>query len=107
MKDYYSILGVSPNVSQEVLDAVYKNLVKNQADNIEEIEEAYKILSNITTREEYDESFENNAADCQRDETDDIIEFEYNQTINNSKKHKPKIFPVLILIVIVILGKLC
>lgn len=104
MKDYYSILGVSPNVSQEVLDAVYKNLVKNQVDNIEEIEEAYKILSNATMREEYDESFENNAADCQRDEIDDIIEFEHNETVNNSKKHKPKIFPVLILIVIVILG---
>lgn len=104
MKDYYSVLGVSHNVSQEVLDAVYKNLVKNQVDNIEEIEEAYKILSNATMREEYDESLENNADGCQRDETDDIIKFENNETANNSKKHKPKIVPFLILIVIVILG---
>ena len=104
MKDYYSVLGVSPNVSQEVLDAIYKNLVKNQTNNTREIEEAYKILSNSTLRKEYDESFKNNSDDYQRDTTNNIIESEYNETVNNSKKHKPKIFPILILIVIVILG---
>ena len=104
MKDYYSVLGVSHNVSQEVLDAVYKNLVKNQVENIEEIEEAYKILSNATMREEYDESFENNSDDCQRDEADNIIEFEHDETVIDSRKHKPKILLALILIVIVILG---
>ena len=104
MKDYYSILGVSPNVSQEVLDAVYKNLVKNQVYNIEEIEEAYKILSNATMREKYDECLKNNADNCQLDEEDDIIEFEHNETVHKSKKHKPKILLALILIVIVILG---
>ena len=100
MKDYYLILGVSPNVSQEVLAAIYKNLVKNQVDNIEEIEEAYKILSNATLREEYDNKLKNNTDNHQHDN----MKQEVNETIRGPIKRKPKYLLSIIIIAIVILG---
>ncbi len=105
MKDYYSILGVSPNVSQEVLDAVYKNLVKNQVDNIEEIKEAYKILSNTTMRGEYDERLKNKSDNSDIiEENADIIEFKYNTNTqyHNGKKTFAIIAIIMILIVVLL-----
>ena len=49
MKNYYEILGVSENVSKDVLDAVYKKLMENSEnmskEKVQEIQEAYYVLS--------------------------------------------------------------
>ena len=70
-KDYYVILGVHPSVEKVVIDAAYKALAKryhpdkNQNDpettkrQMQEINEAYEILSNEQKRREYDENSEN------------------------------------------------
>lgn len=51
MKNYYDVLGVSPNASKAVLDAVYKSLMSNAKElsdeKISEIEEAYRVLSSV------------------------------------------------------------
>jgi curved DNA-binding protein CbpA len=67
MKDYYHILQVHPEASQEVLNGAYRSLVKQfhpdkfhthrkEAMNakMREINEAYQVLSNTQTRTEYD-----------------------------------------------------
>lgn len=56
MKDYYSILGVSRNVSPEILEAIYKNLKKTQGneETLKEITEAYEVLSDPSKRKAYD-----------------------------------------------------
>lgn len=69
MKDYYSILGVTPDTSIQDINKAYKKLVfkyhpdRNQ-NNIEEanslmaeINEAYSILSNEETKQKYDQDF--------------------------------------------------
>ena len=70
-KDYYAILGVHPSAEKVVIDAAYKALAKryhpdkNQNDpettkrQMQEINEAYEILSNEQKRREYDENSEN------------------------------------------------
>lgn len=65
-KDYYEILEVSPNVSDEIIKIAYKSLVKKyHPDNtgniqddkkIKEIKEAYEVLSNLEKRKAYDEA---------------------------------------------------
>lgn len=64
--NYYEILEVSPNASQEIIKIAYKNLAKkyhpdtsnqeNAAEIMQRINEAYEVLSNPAKREEYDES---------------------------------------------------
>lgn len=64
-KDYYEVLEVSPNASDEIIKAAYKNLIKKyHPDNtgnikddekIIEIKEAYDVLSDPKRRKEYDE----------------------------------------------------
>lgn len=50
MKNYYEILGVSENVTKDVLDSVYKKLMEDTSNMSEEkkqeIQEAYYVLSN-------------------------------------------------------------
>lgn len=63
-KDYYKILGVNKNVSDEELKSTYKQLVKkyhpdiskepNAEEKLKEITEAYSILSNPDKRKHYD-----------------------------------------------------
>ena len=65
MKNYYEILEVTPEASEEVIKAAYKALVKRMhPDNggigtwngksIEDVNEAYEILSDKNKRERYD-----------------------------------------------------
>ena len=66
-KDYYEILEISKNASDEVVEKAYKALVKKyhpdlkegeekkQAEDIiKEINEAYEVISNPDKRKEYD-----------------------------------------------------
>ena len=67
MKNYYEILEVSENASQEVIEKAYKALAKKYhpdtwprdkmflaESKFKEITEAYNVLSNENTRKEYD-----------------------------------------------------
>ena len=66
-KDYYAILGVHPTAEIAVIEAAYKALAKRyhpdvSQDNpeeahrrMQEINEAYEVLSNTTKRKEYDD----------------------------------------------------
>ncbi len=71
-KDYYAILQVNYNASPEIIDKSYKVLAKKYHPDLQndinkdkytelfkEINEAYEILSNIKTRQEYDIHFSN------------------------------------------------
>ena len=68
MKNYYEILEINEKASQEIIDKVYKVLIKKYhpdlqenseiktkyEEKIKEINEAYEILSNPEKRNEYD-----------------------------------------------------
>ena len=67
MKDYYHILQVHPEASQEVMNGAYRSLVKQfhpdkyhtnrksvMNEKMREINEAYQVLSNPATRADYD-----------------------------------------------------
>ena len=67
MKDYYEILEVTSDASEEVIKAAYKALVKRMhpdnggtavpgEKNIEDINEAYEVLSDKNKRAAYEES---------------------------------------------------
>ena len=71
MKDYYEILEVNKKASKEVIDKAYKVLAKKyhpdlqQEDKkslahkkMQEVNEAYEVLSDEIKRREYDENFE-------------------------------------------------
>jgi len=68
MKNYYEVLEVSQNASQEVIEKAYKALAKKYhpdrwpkdkqlyANNkLEELVEAYSVLSNVKLRQEYNQ----------------------------------------------------
>lgn len=60
MENYYNLFGVDKNVSKEVLDAVYKNLIKTATEaERSKLNYAYGILSNPTKRAEYDAKLKN------------------------------------------------
>lgn len=91
MKNYYQILGVLPTAEKIVIKAAYKalaqryhpdkNTEKNQEfqKKMQEINEAYEILSDDLRRKEYDENFlnseEDNLGDIQAN-SDDIVDLE-------------------------------
>ncbi len=64
MKNYYEILGVSPNSETEVITAAYKAMMRKYhpdtngssaaAERAKEINEAYEVLKNPISRREYD-----------------------------------------------------
>ena len=67
MKNYYEILEVDKNASEEVIEKAYKTLVKkyhpdlqpddakkSAEDKIKEINEAYEVLSDKAKKESYD-----------------------------------------------------
>lgn len=72
MKNYYEILEVDKNASDEIIKVAYKALVKkyhpdlkegnakiNAEDKIKQINEAYDILSNLEKKSEYDQNLIN------------------------------------------------
>lgn len=75
MKNYYEILEINKNASQDVIEKVYKVLVKKYHPDlqsspegkakceakIKEINEAYDVLSNDAKRKEYDDELNRNA----------------------------------------------
>lgn len=66
MKDYYSILGLNKNASQEEISKAYRELVvkyhpdknpdntKEATDKFKEIQEAFEVLSNSSKKSSYD-----------------------------------------------------
>jgi curved DNA-binding protein CbpA len=70
MKDYYKILQVHPEASLDVMNNAYRTLVRQyhpdlyhthrkepMNDKMREINEAYQVLSNPSTRAEYDRRY--------------------------------------------------
>ena len=88
MKNYYEILEVDKNASEEVIEKAYKTLAKkyhpdlqnnsNCQDKMRQINEAYEILSNDFKRREYDEKIKRQSV---------YIE-EYNRIIQENNRLK-------------------
>ena len=70
MKDYYKILQIDPEANLEVMNTAYRTLVRQNhpdvyhtqrkaamTERMQEINEAYQILSNVATRAEYDKKY--------------------------------------------------
>ena len=91
MKDYYAILGVSPNAEPEVISAAYKSLAKKyhpdvyqgtkkEAEKrIREINEAYSHLSNRTKKDKYDKEYSKNKT---AGNFDDFSNNEFDENLN-------------------------
>lgn len=101
MKDYYEILEVNKKASGEMIENAYKTLskkYKNQNSNekdINDIVEAYKILSDVFLREQYDLELEketNLKKKPNKKKTKNILEKndteQYNQKIQEPKKKR-------------------
>lgn len=93
-KNYYDILEINKNASQEIIEKAYKTLVKKyhpdlQENNlkikyeekIKEINEAYEILSNPEKRKSYDLTLKNN----------EISNEDYNNLYNENVQLKNEI----------------
>lgn len=86
MKNYYEILEVDKNASEEVIEKAYKTLAKkyhpdlqnnNKSQNkMQQINEAYEILSNDFKRREYDEKLKRQTVSVE----------EYNKIIRENNK---------------------
>lgn len=75
--NYYEILQVSPDASEEVINAAYKSLAKKyhpdsgfekDSEKFLSIEEAYRVLSNVTERKKYDEMLQKHKVSIQKPE---------------------------------------
>lgn len=89
MKDYYAILEVHPKASQEIIKKAYLTLAKkyhpdvscrveNCTEKMQEINEAYSVLSNINKRNDYDKNyFSHNHFN------DTIVDDAFEKAINN------------------------
>lgn len=78
--NYYEILQVSPDASEEVICAAYRSLAKKyhpdsgvetDSEKFVRIEEAYHILSNAEEREKYDEMLKSQKSSIQESEEQD------------------------------------
>ena len=88
MKNYYEILEVDKNASEEVIEKAYKTLAKkyhpdlqnnsNCQDKMRQINEAYEILSNDFKRREYDEKIKRQSVSIE----------EYNSIIQENNRLK-------------------
>lgn len=88
MKNYYEILEVDKNASEEVIEKAYKTLAKkyhpdlqnnsNCQDKMCKINEAYEILSNDFKRREYDEKIKRQSVSIE----------EYNRIIQENNRLK-------------------
>ncbi len=88
MKNYYEILEVDKNASDEIIEKAYKTLVKKyhpdlqknskNQNKMQQINEAYEILSNDFKRREYDEKIQKQSVPIE----------EYNKIIQENNKLK-------------------
>lgn len=88
MKNYYEILEVDKNASEEVIEKAYKTLAKkyhpdlqnnsNCQNKMQQINEAYEILSNDFKRREYDEKIKRQSVSIE----------EYNRIIQENNRLK-------------------
>lgn len=88
MKNYYEILEVDKNASEEVIEKAYKTLAKKYhpdlqnnsdcQDKMRQINEAYEILSNDFKRREYDEKIKKQSVSIE----------EYNRIIQENNRLK-------------------
>ena len=87
MKNYYEILEVDKNASEEVIEKAYKTLAKkyhpdlqnnNNQNKMQQINEAYEILSNDFKRREYDEKIKRQSVSIE----------EYNRIIQENNRLK-------------------
>lgn len=88
MKNYYEILEVDKNASEEVIEKAYKTLAKkyhpdlqnnsDYQDKMRQINEAYEILSNDFKRREYDEKIKRQSVSIE----------EYNRIIQENNRLK-------------------
>lgn len=88
MKNYYEILEVDKNASEEVIEKAYKTLAKKYhpdlqnnsdcQDKMRKINEAYEILSNDFKRREYDEKIKRQSVSIE----------EYNRIIQENNRLK-------------------
>lgn len=88
MKNYYEILEVDKNASEEVIEKAYKTLAKKYhpdlqnnsdcQDKMRQINEAYEILSNDFKRREYDEKIKRQSVSIE----------EYNRIIQENNRLK-------------------
>lgn len=88
MKNYYEILEVDKNASEEIIEKAYKTLAKkyhpdlqnnsNNQNKMQQINEAYEILSNDFKRREYDEKLQRQSVSVE----------EYNKIIQENNRLK-------------------
>lgn len=88
MKNYYEVLEVDKNASEEVIEKAYKTLAKKYhpdlqnnsdcQDKMRQINEAYEILSNDFKRREYDEKIKRQSVSIE----------EYNRIIQENNRLK-------------------
>lgn len=106
MKNYYEILEVDKNASQEVIEKAYKALVKKYhpdlqqgikkqeyAEKMKTINEAYDVLADDYKRDQYNKKLENEQLKNQvmsKEEQERIIRENYvlKQQLNNMEKNK-------------------
>ena len=100
-KNYYEILGVSRNVTQEEIRAKYIELVKKYHPDInsdedatakaQEINVAYDVLSNEEKRKEYDFKLDNNVQEEKVEEEPFDYEEEINKYTEREKEYAKKL----------------
>lgn len=107
MKDYYEILEVMPDASLDVIKAAYRTLVKRMhpdnggVDNvekktIEDINEAYEVLSDSKKRAEYDRK--RKADTCSQNDT--IDKDIYAEEDEDDKNARTKIINIIISLIV-------
>ena len=113
MKDYYKILEISENASEEVVHMAYKALVKkyhpdennqseNSKDKMVELNEAYFVLSDQKRREQYDclrkEENSSSGVHTKKENIEPVTQKEVHSNVENGyKKRWYYSYPVIIL----------
>jgi TonB family protein len=111
-KDYYSILGVSQNSSEEEIKSAYRKLSKkfhpdlNEGDKyfedrFREVQEAYDILCDPVLREQYDSSFVDKKEATSKESEDQNIREEQMKYGNKRSSKKSKLIVSALLILAV------
>lgn len=101
MKDYYGILEVNVNASNEVIEKAYKTLVKKYHPDLyssidkkeaekklKDINEAYNILSDSFLRSQYNLELQKQAENAQRQENQRRADAENNETTYTENRNR-------------------